>query len=54
MVFQIVYSMFSGMFVILLVPWTTVRLTSIDHPQIGGKFTATSGGLTRVFYGCKD
>ena len=32
----------------------TVRLTSIDHPQIGGKFTVTPGGLTNLFYGCKD
>jgi hypothetical protein len=32
----------------------TVRLTSIDHPQIEGKFTATPGGLTNVFYGCID
>ena len=24
----------------------TVRLTSIHHPQIEGKFTATPGGLT--------
>jgi hypothetical protein len=33
---------------------TTVRLTSIVHPQIKGKFTATPGGLTNLFYGCKD
>ena len=33
---------------------STVRLTSIDHPPIGGKFTATPGGLTNLFYGCKD
>ena len=33
---------------------TTVRLTSIDHPPIGGKFTATPSGLTNLFYGCKD
>ncbi len=32
----------------------TVRLTSIVHPQIEGKFTATPGGLTNLFYGCKD
>ncbi len=32
----------------------TVRLTSIDHPQIEGKFTATPGGLTNLFYSCKD
>jgi hypothetical protein len=32
----------------------TVRLTSIYNPQIGGKFTETSGGLTNLFYGCKD
>jgi hypothetical protein len=32
----------------------TVRLTSIDHPQIEGKFTAAPGGLTNVFYGCID
>ena len=31
----------------------TVRLTSIDHPEIGGKFTVTPGG-TNLFYGCKD
>jgi hypothetical protein len=27
----------------------TVRLTSIVHPQIEGKFTATLGGLTNLF-----
>ena len=32
----------------------TVHLTSIDQPQIGGKFTATPGGLTNLFYGCID
>jgi hypothetical protein len=32
----------------------TVRLTSIHHSQIGGKFTATPGGLTSVFYSCID
>jgi hypothetical protein len=32
----------------------TVRSTSIDYPQIEGKFTATIGGLTNLFYGCKD
>jgi hypothetical protein len=32
----------------------TVRLISIDHPQIEGKFTETPGGLPNVFYGCKD
>ena len=32
----------------------TVRLTSIDDPQIGGKFTTTPGGLTSLFYGCID
>ena len=32
----------------------TVRSTSIDYPQIEGKFTATTGGLTNLFYGCKD
>ena len=32
-----------------------VRLTSIDLPQIEGKFTATPGGLTNLpFYGCID
>ncbi len=31
----------------------TVRLTSIYNPQIGGKFTETSGGLTNLFYCCK-
>ncbi len=31
-----------------------LRLTSIDYPQIGGKFTTTTGGLTKLFYGCKD
>jgi hypothetical protein len=36
------------------VPLDTVRLTSIDHPQIEGKFTATPGGLTNLFYGCID
>ncbi len=30
---------------------TTIRLISIVHPQIEGKFTATPGGLTSVFYG---
>ena len=33
---------------------STVHLTSIDHPPIGGKFTTTPGGLTNLFYGCKD
>ena len=28
----------------------TTRFTSIDHPQIGGKFTATPGGPTSVFF----
>jgi hypothetical protein len=32
----------------------TVCLTSINHPQIEGKFTATPGRLTNLFYGCKD
>jgi hypothetical protein len=32
----------------------TVCLTSIDHPQIEGKFTATPGGLTILFYVCID
>ncbi len=32
----------------------TVYLTSIDHPQIGGKFTATPSGLTNLVYGCID
>jgi hypothetical protein len=32
----------------------TVHLTSIDHPQIEGKFTATPDGLTSLFNGCKD
>ena len=32
----------------------TISLTSIDNPQIGGKFTATPGELTNLFYGCKD
>ncbi len=32
----------------------TVHLTSIHHPQIEGEFTATPGGLTNLFYGCKD
>jgi hypothetical protein len=32
-------------------PHVTVRLTSIDHPPMGGKFTATPGGLTNLFYG---
>jgi hypothetical protein len=27
----------------------TVRLTSINHPQIGGKFTTTPGELTNFF-----
>jgi hypothetical protein len=31
-----------------------VHLTSIDYPQIEGKFTATTGGLTNLFYCCKD
>jgi hypothetical protein len=33
---------------------STVRLTSIDYPQIEGKFTATAGELTNLLYGCKD
>ena len=32
--------------------YCTVCLTSIYHPQIGGKFTATPGVLTNIFYGC--
>ncbi len=28
--------------------YTTVRLTSIYNPEIGGKFTETSGGLTNL------
>jgi hypothetical protein len=32
----------------------TVRLTSIDCPQSEGKFTVTTGGLTNLFYDCKD
>ncbi len=32
----------------------TVRLASIYKPQIGGKFTATPGGQTNIFYGCVD
>ncbi len=32
----------------------TVRLISIVHPQIEGKFTTTPVGLTSVFYGCID
>ncbi len=32
----------------------TVHLTSIDHPQIEGKFTMTPGGITKLFYGCID
>ena len=28
----------------------TVRLTSIDQPQIVGKFTATPGGQFNIFY----
>ena len=31
-----------------------VRLISIYCPQIEDKFTAISGGLTNLFYGCKD
>jgi hypothetical protein len=31
----------------------TVRLTSIHHPQIEGKFTATPGGLTTILYGSR-
>ncbi len=37
--------------------YDTVLSTSIDHPQIGGKFTATPGGWWAnqcIFYGCKD
>ncbi len=30
----------------------TVRLAWIYHTQIEGKFTATPGGLTTMFYGC--
>jgi hypothetical protein len=33
---------------------TTVRLASIHKPQIEGKFTATPGGQTNIFYGCVD
>ncbi len=32
----------------------TVPLTSIYNPQIYGRFTKTSGGLTNLFYGCVD
>ncbi len=28
--------------------------SSIYHPYIGGKFTATPGVLTNIFYGCID
>ena len=38
----------------LLITSVTVRLISIVHPQIEGKFTVTPGGLTSVFYGCID
>jgi hypothetical protein len=31
-----------------------VQQTSIGHPQIGGKFTATPGELNNLFYGCRD
>ncbi len=34
--------------------YKTVHLTSIVHPQIEGKFNATPGGLTNLFYGCID
>ncbi len=30
--------------------YRTVRSTSIDHPQIEGKFTATPDGLPNLFY----
>ena len=30
--------------------YDTIRFTSIDHPQIGGKFAATPGGPTSVFF----
>ncbi len=33
---------------------STVRLTSIHLLQIEGNFTETSGGLTNLFYGCKN
>ena len=36
------------------VPYLFVHLTSIDHPQIEGEFTATPIGLTNLFDGCKD
>ncbi len=39
---------------IIFYPSRTVRLTSIVYPQIEGKFAATTGGLTNLFYGCKD
>ncbi len=32
----------------------TVHLTSIHNPQIEGKFTKTPGGLTNIFYSCKN
>ncbi len=36
-------------------PLVTVHfLTSIDYPRIEGKFTATTVGLTNLFYGCED
>jgi hypothetical protein len=35
-------------------PISTVCLTSIDYPQIEGKFTATTGELTNYFYDHKD
>ena len=31
-----------------------VRLTSLDHPQIEGKFITTPSGLTNLFYGFID
>ncbi len=26
----------------------------LTYPQIEGKFTTTTGGLTNLFFGCKD
>ncbi len=34
------------------IPYGTVRLIASVLPQIEGKFIATPGGLTSVFYGC--
>ena len=48
------FFMLELVFFIFVELFHTVHLTSIDYPQIEGKFTATTGGLTNLFYDCKD